>query len=175
MMGAALTMDCADATWTAAYERDRDRLVTLAATIIGSRDAAEDVVQGAFEKAFRHRSRLDPSLPVTAWLRRITCNESVSFLRRQRLRRVLLLGSEQPDPAPETAIADRLAVTEAVRRLDPRHRVVVGLFYLCGYSMEEVAEVLDLPSGTVGSRLHRARQLLRAILDEREGDQERRR
>jgi RNA polymerase sigma-70 factor, ECF subfamily len=60
--------------------------------------------------------------------------------------------------------ASQSIVWDAVARLPARHRAVVGLFYLYGYSLQEVAGILEIPVGTVGSRLHGARRSLRAVL-----------
>jgi RNA polymerase sigma-70 factor (ECF subfamily) len=58
-----------------------------------------------------------------------------------------------------------LVVEDALRRLRPKHRAVVALHYLYGYGVDEIASILGVPRGTVASRLHHAREVLRAILE----------
>jgi RNA polymerase sigma-70 factor (ECF subfamily) len=62
-------------------------------------------------------------------------------------------------------VVDRLVLEDALRRLRPKHRAVVALHYHHGYGMDEIASILGVPRGTVASRLHHAREVLRAILE----------
>jgi RNA polymerase sigma-70 factor (ECF subfamily) len=70
--------------------------------------------------------------------------------------------------AEDAPVVERLVVEDALRRLHPKHRAVVGLHYHDGYGIDEIASILGIPRGTVASRLHHARAVLRAILQKRE-------
>jgi RNA polymerase sigma-70 factor, ECF subfamily len=150
--------------WAATYATQRDRLMGLAFVILRDRNDAADVVQVAFEKALRHQDRLREGIGPEAWLARITCNEAVSLARRRRVRRWTPFGEGDDGVSQEGAVVDRMLVENALRRLDPKHRAVVALHYLHGHGVDEVASILLIPSGTVNSRLHHARETLRVIL-----------
>jgi RNA polymerase sigma-70 factor, ECF subfamily len=133
----------------------------LAAAVTGRRDMADDVVQDAFERAFAALTRFDTSRPFAPWLHRIVVNRSLDLLRSER-RLVGLDSAGQliaPDPGEEPA-GDR-ALLEAVTGLSAQRRVVVVLRYGIGYSPAEIASLLELPVGTVHSRLARALDDLR--------------
>jgi RNA polymerase sigma-70 factor, ECF subfamily len=133
----------------------------LAVAVTGRRDMADDVVQDAFERAFAALTRFDLSRPFSPWLHRIVVNRSLDLLRRER--RLVGLDSAGAMPAPdqsEGTAGDR-ALLDAVASLNPQRRVVVVLRYGIGYSPAEIAALLELPVGTVHSRLARALEDLR--------------
>jgi RNA polymerase sigma-70 factor, ECF subfamily len=151
--------------WTAIYAAQRERLFGLALIILQEGNDAADAVQSAFEKGFRHRDQLRRGVGPEAWLAKITCNEAISLARRRRIRRwVTFVESEAPAIHEEAAIVDRIAVEDALRHLRPKHRAVVALHYLHGYGIDEIGSILEIPRGTVASRLHHARETLRRTL-----------
>jgi RNA polymerase sigma-70 factor (ECF subfamily) len=152
----------AERDWGAEYARHGDAVYRLARCILRDPDGAADVVQTVFERAVQHRDRYDASRPLEAWLLGITCHEALHLARRRRMRAwVPFRGTER---APGRA-GDASAVWDAVAALPPGHRAVVVLFYLHGYSIEEIGDLLGVPAGTVGSRLHNARHRLRALVE----------
>ena len=126
---------------------------------------------GAIEKAFAALGRFDESRPFGPWLKRIAVNRAIDLLRRERR----LAVAPDPDAAfhgwslTETAEEDvRLwAVADAVAGLGTSKRVVVVLHYWLDLPLEEIAGTLGLPVGTVASRLARAKDELRRVLEER--------
>ena len=164
MLSVAVTeARAAELDWEQVYADEHDRLFGLAMVISRSPEDAADAVQSAFEKAFRARHRIQADLPYAAFLARITVNEAISVARRRRIIRWLALSGDMPaEGSAETS--DVILVRMAVKRLSPKHRAVVGLFYLCGYPLEEVSAILGIPSGTVASRLHHARHVLRQLM-----------
>jgi len=130
--------------------------------ITGSTVAAEDVVQDSFERAFRALPRFDGRRPFGAWLHRIVVNRALTLLRDER-RLVSLETIEEPSIEQAEALDRDLLV--AVAGLPPERRVVVILRYGLGHSLAEVAELMDIPVGTVQSRLARALAELRARLE----------
>jgi RNA polymerase sigma-70 factor, ECF subfamily len=149
----------------ALFEQHHERLMTLATLVVRDPDGAADVVQRVFEKACRHRDRLDPNLNVAGWLTRLTCNEAISLSRRKRLFQWLPLRHDHVARSETTTLDDRLLVEAALRRISPKHRAVVVLFYWHGYNLAEIAEVLNVPRGTVASRLHHARNTLASLIE----------
>jgi RNA polymerase sigma-70 factor (ECF subfamily) len=172
---------------TAAYgelvRRHQDRVFNVCWRICGNRTEAEDLAQETFVKAFEAIGRFDGRARFYTWLFRIAANLAISAGRRERRAKTVSLDRgprlvEQDEapagerlaaetPTPEEMAMDREAqklVVSALAELDEEYRVVVTLRDLESLSYEEIAEVLELPVGTVKSRLHRGRLALRERL-----------
>jgi len=149
--------------WSRAFTEHSDAVYHLALVVLRCPEDARDVMQVAFERAWRHRGRYDPQRSLRNWLLAIASHEAISTARRRRVVRWVGLSGEERHPEAPREVS--LTLWEAIGSLSPGHRAVVGLFYLHGFSMEEIAELLDIPGGTVASRLHTARQRLRALLE----------
>jgi RNA polymerase sigma-70 factor (ECF subfamily) len=118
--------------------------------------AAEDIAQEAFVSALRALDRFDRGRPLAPWLHRIVVNRAIDFSRARSLRPETPAGA-LPEPAaaePAPELGDELIA--ALAGLGPEHRAVVVLRHLLGYTPGEIAAMLDLPRGTVNSRLRRA-------------------
>ncbi|OGG45975.1 MAG: hypothetical protein A3F84_17355 [Candidatus Handelsmanbacteria bacterium RIFCSPLOWO2_12_FULL_64_10] len=145
--------------------RYRDAACGVAYHYLGGFDDAQDAVQEAFVHTYLHLNQLSDPGKFAPWLRRITANACADLLRRRGDRLVSLdeeearamSGSEQ-DPE---RLAARRVVRQALERLSEKTRLAVTLFYIDGYSQEEVAGFLEVPVNTVRSRLRRAKQKLR--------------
>lgn len=132
--------------------------------------AAEDIAQEAFLAAIRALDRFDRRRPFGPWLHRIVVNRAIDWARSRSLRREVAAQSdphpEQPSPDPVEAggpLSDE--ATEALASLAPEHRAVVVLRYLLDYTPGEIAEMLELPRGTVNSRLRRGLDRLQTRLE----------
>jgi RNA polymerase sigma-70 factor, ECF subfamily len=132
----------------------------LAYTVTGRRDMAEDVAQDAFERAFAALHRFDRRRPFAPWLHRIVANRSLDLLRRER-RLVGSDGLDRLEASRDDQAGDDLRLLAAVAGLSPQRRVVIVLRYGLGYPPAAIAELLELPVGTVHSRLARALDDLR--------------
>ena len=149
------------------------RLLRYAARVLGgSADAVEtarDVVQETWIGAIRGLRGLRDPAQFPAWIYGIATRKCADAIRANRRRRRLDRPSapggsgEDPGLEPEYQI-DLLA---AIRGLPPMHRAVVHLFYREEMSVDEVASILEIPAGTVKSRLHHAREALRQRLGSR--------
>ncbi|MCH7768563.1 MAG: sigma-70 family RNA polymerase sigma factor [Nitrospinae bacterium] len=156
--------------------RYQDRVFSLVYSIIGGTDQVEDIAQEAFLKAFRSLKSFRGGSSFYTWLYRITVNTALNALRSKGRRQEASLedlgGLEflvDPDVGPaESAARRQLAsrVREAIDRLDEQYRTIVYLRELEDLSYEEIAEVVELPVGTVKSRLFRARQHLKELLED---------
>jgi len=125
--------------------------------------AAEDVAQEAFLAAFGRLETFDRSRPFAPWLHRIVVNRAIDHTRARRARREVGDRVEgTAPPAPET----HPEVLAALGELAPEQRAVVVLRHLLGYTPSEIAELLELPRGTVNSRLRRALDALAGQLAE---------
>jgi RNA polymerase sigma-70 factor, ECF subfamily len=127
--------------------------------------AAEDIAQEAFLAALRALDRFDRRRPFGPWLHRIVVNRAIDWTRARALR-----AESAADAAPEAPAPDALApfdddILSALAELGPEHRAVVVLRHLLGYTPGEIAAMLELPRGTVNSRLRRALDALARELD----------
>jgi len=124
--------------------------------------AAEDIAQESFLAALRALDRFDRRRPFGPWLHRIVVNRAIDWTRARKLRSEV----ELPDslPAAEPSRPPRDDVLAALGRLAPEHRAVVVMRYLLELTPGEIAEALDLPRGTVNSRLRRGLDALEGEL-----------
>ncbi len=132
--------------------------------IVRDPSAADDVVVEAFWRAYRGRARFDPSRSFGAWMRRIATNAARDQLRVAR-RHAAGSGSHpdaQAASAPDRGVAE--AVERGLRRLPPRLQVVATLALIEERPYAEIADALDIPIGTVKSRVFRATRALRQEL-----------
>jgi RNA polymerase sigma-70 factor (ECF subfamily) len=158
--------------------RYQNYVFRLCYLVMGNEQDAEDMTQEAFIRACRALPRFEirEGTSFEAWLYRIAVNCCRSRMRR-RWYQVL----PWPDPPPQMFTEpedqpDRLVmqgeqrtdVLEAIDSLGEKHRLVVVMRYYAGLSNEEIARTLNIPSGTVRSRLHIARQRMREFLAEQE-------
>jgi RNA polymerase sigma-70 factor, ECF subfamily len=114
--------------------------------------AAEDIAQESFLAAIRALDRFDRRRPFGPWLHRIAVNRAIDWTRARKLRGELELFDTVPAPEVPEMGGETIA---ALARLSPEHRAVVVMRYLLDFSPGEIAEALDLPRGTVNSRLRR--------------------
>jgi RNA polymerase sigma-70 factor (ECF subfamily) len=162
----------------ALVERHARRVHDLARRILGDAHEAEDATQQAFFNAWRALDRFDESRPFRNWILRITTNLCRNRLAARRVRRHELRprgGDEEPPPDPRARDAVPLAAAplgeeleRALAQLPEAYRTVVVLRYLNDLSLEEIAEVLALPLGTVKTHLFRARAALRTLVPDPE-------
>lgn len=143
------------------------RLRRFARTVTRHREDADDLVQVAVERALRRLDQFEPGTRMDSWMFRIMQNAWIDEVRA-RSRRDEVPADETLD---ETVGVDetgrhvaRLAVQAAMARLPQEQRVAVGLVLVEGLPYKEAAQVLDIPIGTLTSRLARGREALQAVL-----------
>src|SRR4051812_7545271 len=129
--------------------------------------AAEDIAQEAFLSALRALDRFDRRRPLGPWLHRIVVNRAIDWSRARALRPETAADAVPEPAAPADAAALGDEVVAALADLGPEHRAVVVLRHLLGYTPGEIAAMLDLPRGTVNSRLRRALDALAVALEDR--------
>lgn len=153
------------------FYRYRDGIYRLGFAITKDPSAAEEIVVDTFARAHRAIERLEPDDSLRPWLYRVAIN--LSYNRRPRKGVTfsslddgtddLAAEAESPSDAAERAERRRV-VLECVDQLGPKHKTVVVLHYLNGLNLAEIAEVVEVPVGTVKSRLHYALRKLRVEL-----------
>jgi RNA polymerase sigma-70 factor (ECF subfamily) len=141
----------------------------VARAVLGNDADADDAAQDAFLAALRSLGRYDPTRPFGPWLMRIVANAATDRRRRQKVRAAVQISPQTPSTeAQPDQVALRLefhgALKTALRSLPERRRIAVVLFDVEGYSHQEIAEVLNVPVGTVRSDVFHARRALRAAL-----------
>jgi RNA polymerase sigma-70 factor (ECF subfamily) len=143
----------------------------LAFSLVGNAADAEDVVQETFWGVFRGLEAFEERSSVKTWLTRIVVRQAARSRKNRSLRKALSLdrisatsGGTRPAPEPTAtpaALDTRIDVLAMLDTLSVEHRQIIVLREMQGMSYDEIAESLDVPRGTVESRLFRARQVLR--------------
>lgn len=140
--------------------------------LTGSADTADDLVQDALEKAIRKEAQFEPGTRLDSWMFRIMQTLWIDDSRKRKVRRDHAAGLAQLWPTSgedgRVSFPARIAITEvrdAMTRLPEDCRAVLALVTIEGFSYLEAADALDIPPGTVMSRLARARRLLLDLID----------
>lgn len=149
----------------ALYDRHRRLVYRTALIISGDVDTASDLLQDVFLRLHRFAGNIDPQRPLEPWLYRMTTNLSYDWVkRRKRWTRPLddiadwLAGASSNPPYEAVESNDEWQqVQRAVLALPITQRIVVVLYYLNDLSLQEISDILDVPVGTVKSRLHYGR------------------
>jgi len=164
-------------------ERFQRPVFSLVFRMIRNREQAEDLAQEAFVKAFHALDSYDPDYKFSNWLFKIANNVAIDHLRKRELDTVSIHGSEHAadgeeeertrialesgDESPEAYAESRELggqIELAIGKLRPEYRTAVILRHVEGYAYDEIADVMELPLGTVKTYLHRARAELKEAL-----------
>jgi len=147
--------------------RFQDMAHGYAYSILGDFGLAEDAAQEAFLEAYRRISELRSPMAFPSWFRRVVFSQCHRVLRTRSVETVpleegMVVAARQKDPAASAAREEtRERVLEALRALPEPQRQVTALFYIDGYSQNEIAEFLEVPLTTVKKRLHDSRRKLK--------------
>jgi RNA polymerase sigma-70 factor (ECF subfamily) len=146
------------------YRHHEAEVYRWIARIVRDADGAEDVLVEAFWRAYRGRARFDTSRSFAAWMRKIATHASYDYLRAQRRHAGRAPTGARPPASegPDRSLTDSIEV--AFRRLPPKLQVAATLALVEGLPHSEIAEALDVPVGTVKSRVFRAIRALRKEL-----------
>ena len=159
----------------------QDRLYNSIYRVVDNAEDAYDVVQEAFLNAYQSLNSFKGDAEFFTWLYRIAFNTAISLKRKKRAVLRLEWGPDDKgglEPADESAYSqpganlerteEEAVLQAALNRLSPEHRAVLVLKEIEGQKYEDIAVILDVPIGTIRSRLHRARLELRDLLQEEE-------
>jgi RNA polymerase sigma-70 factor (ECF subfamily) len=163
-------MDGDAAAWEALMRAHQEAVFRLAYLIVGDPDDAEDVAQETFLRAWKYLKGFDPTRPLRPWLLSIASN--LSSNRRRSVGRYFaaLTRAFRDEPAPATVEEKSSEKSEAnelwraVQKLNMQEQQIVYLRYFLDLPINETAEVLQVAEGTVKSRLSRALDKLRAVI-----------
>lgn len=148
-------------------DRYKSALYRHCFAIVRSEDAAEDIAQEAFIRAYFKLNTYKPEFKFSTWLFKIATNKALNYLKKNA-REIAVddelisqFASHRPGPAEQAEDAE---LHDAVRRLTPKYRAVVSLYYWQGMSYRDIALVLDAPDGSVKGWMNRAKIQLRKEL-----------
>jgi RNA polymerase sigma-70 factor (ECF subfamily) len=160
-----------EVAFAALFHEYKNLVYKTAYLMLGSADDAEDALQEVFVQVHRSLSTFQPSKGAfTTWLHRITVNHCLNRRRKRRLF-TLPLAEVSPtsladhSPFPEDRLAEEETVQQALNRLSEKQRTVVILRYYWDLSYAEMSQILDIPVGTVKSRLNLALRTLRKEME----------
>ena len=149
------------------FRQEWPRAYRAAYLVVHDAAAAEDIAQEAFLAAVRAIDRFDRRRPFGPWMHRIVVNRAIDVTRARALRREVdataAASAEAPPDPPSSPLSDELVA--ALAELSPEHRAVVVLRYVFDYTPGEIAQALDMPRGTVNSRLRRALDRLGEVVE----------
>jgi RNA polymerase sigma-70 factor (ECF subfamily) len=160
------------------YDRYRMQVFRTALAIIGNRESAEDILQEVFLRLHRYAERIDRTVSLGPWLYRVTANLCYTYVTRQKrwlsaLEDVIENVVAPPSrTSPEHRVEQnelQKVVQGAIDGLSPNQKMVIVLHYLTDLSLKEIAYILDVPEGTVKSRLYYGRENLRQKLVQNRG------
>jgi len=157
--------------YTALLNSHRRTVYNLMRRMVSDEEEALDLSQEAFVRAFRSLHSFNPSFSFRSWIMTIASRIAIDFLRRKSPQTVSLDETEgitSESTTPETELQRKetqWSIERAVGSLPLEYRMVILLRHKEGMSYDEIARVLDLPVGTVKSRVYRAREILRKSLE----------
>jgi RNA polymerase sigma-70 factor, ECF subfamily len=154
------------------YDRHRNLVYRTALAISNDPEAAADLLQDVFLRLHRFAERVDAERPLEPWLYRVTANLAYTWIKRHyRWTRPLegiaewLIENKKQPPQYMLEVDDELRkVQYALGKLPLPQRIVVALYYIDDLSLQEISEILEIPVGTVKSRLHYGRLALKKYL-----------
>lgn len=140
-----------------------------------TKEDAEDIVQNSFIKMYRNINDFDYTLKFSSWAYRITHNELIDWYRKQKSRPQLIVSQNDEDifasiagdiNIEQSAIQEEIKkeIEAVIQTLDPKYQEVVTLRFFEDKSYDEIADILQIPAGTVAIRLSRAKKILQDAL-----------
>lgn len=140
----------------------KKQLYIIAYSILQNEADTEDAVCNAILKGYEHLEQLRNPNNFKPWICTITRNEALQMKRK----RMLLPGDEKIEEVMEPVLDEHKELWDIVQNLQEEYRMVILLFYYADLSEKDISKVLDIPIGTVKSRLSRGRNLLKELLKE---------
>ncbi len=143
----------------------QEKVFRMAVAFLNDPGRAEEVTQDIFFKLWRALPAYDGRASLSTWLYTISRNTCLSAVRSHAYRKTVPL-DELAEPAIPNTVSRDVELAQCIDRLPQAQREVISLFYLQDKSVDDVAQMLNLPKGTVKSHLHRARLALACMLKE---------
>lgn len=172
-----------DEAFTSLVDAYNKKIYKLIYYKIPNKEDVEDLTQEVFLKVYRSLKQFDQKRKFSTWIYSIAKNLCIDYLRKKRLKSVSLdaplfpqedIFLEIPDEEHEPELIlektdQQETIIEAINQLSEEHQLVIKLRHFKSYSYDEISEILDIPVGTIKSRIYRARKKLKDILYQEEG------
>jgi RNA polymerase sigma-70 factor (ECF subfamily) len=151
-------------------ERYEEKLLRYGRKFLAAKEDIEDIVQDAFINAYRNIRSFDTKMRFSPWMYRIAHNAYANELRRRSRSPITLMDfdtlishSAHEDPPPSKLEEEEMKrmVEAGLEKLEPKYREVILLYYQEEMSYQEIADILQVPTGTVGVRIKRAKDALK--------------
>jgi len=153
------------------YQKYVQAMYNVAVRMVNHSEDAEDVIQEVFVKVFRNLHTFQGESTLGAWIKKITVNTALNFIRKAKRNNSTALseGMDIPEIMEEidTARYSMAQIHHAIKQLPERCRIVLSLFLIEGYQHQEIAEILDITASTSKTQYRRGRQLLQEIIGRR--------
>jgi len=150
------------------YQRYVQAMYNVVVRMVNHSADAEDIIQEVFVKVFRNLHTFQGESTLGAWIKRITVNTTLNFIRKEKRNNEVVLaeGIDIPEIIEEldTAKYSMAQIHHAIKQLPERCRVVLSLYLIEGYQHQEIAEILGVTVSTSKTQYRRGRQLLQEIL-----------
>ena len=162
------------------FKKYREMVARLVFSIVKEETQVDDTVQDVFVLLFRNLGKFRGQSALKTWIYRITVNEALRHVNRAKRWTALPDGDVEPSQIPSTIVVfnqgsspervmidgeQREIIEKGLSTLKPQHRVILTLYYLEDLNVQEISNVLDIPEGSVKSRLFYARESLRKALE----------
>ena len=153
------------------YDNYSEALFGLVCRMVNNKVAAEDLLQDAFVKIWKHIDAYDAEKgTLFTWMINITRNICIDYLRSKQYRQEMKIVDSSPEKTETVSVtldanfdATAMDLYKFTRQLEAKHRQVIEMVYFKGYTHEEVAQLLNIPVGTVKTRSRTGLKLLRSL------------
>ncbi|MEM6321391.1 MAG: RNA polymerase sigma factor [Bacteroidota bacterium] len=153
------------------YEQYAQAMYNVAVRMVNRSADAEDILQEVFVKVFRNLHTFQGDSTIGAWIKRITVNSTLNFIRSQKNYQIVEVSEAWNPPLEETetevSAYNMTDIHYAIKQLPERCRAIVSLYLIEGYQHKEIAQILDITESTSKTQYRRGRQLLQDLLRRR--------
>ncbi len=158
--------------------RYQERLIRYVSYLVGDQDLAADAAQQAFIKAFINLKGFDRKKKFSSWIYRIAHNEAINLVKKEKRKVSLEDGSLLEEVIKDKTNIEvefekkeiKRLIKGSLKKLPIKYRSALALFYLDGYSYEEISDILRVPMGTVGTLISRGKKLLKVVVEKKGGE-----
>ncbi|MGE8205919.1 sigma-70 family RNA polymerase sigma factor [Heyndrickxia sp. NPDC080065] len=152
-------------TFEELIKKEQDKLYKIAFSYIRNEQDALDIVQDSIIKGFKGFEKLTDKNYFSTWMTRILINTAMDHLKRKKNVVMLDLGWFNPGSSQENNTIASIDLAEVFDKLKPEQKTLIFLRYYYGYSISEIAKIMDKPEGTVKSQIHRTLQFIKEKLE----------
>lgn len=149
-------------------EKYQDRLVNFVFAIVQDYDEANDIAQIAFIKAYSSLKKYNPKYQFSTWIYRIAINQAKSNFRRKKTVSIDVINERASEEDIMQSMQEKdesLLIRNSIAGLDKNYQLVINMYYWQGLNYQQIADIMDMPLGTIKTWLRRAKQKLKEELN----------